>query len=91
MKIGYTRAMVRAAVAGQLDAVETRPHPVFGLQVPAAIPGVPAEVLDARGTWKDTAAYDAQAAKLAEMFVKNIEKFGDKVSAAVKAAGPKAG
>ena len=88
MRLAHTRAMVRAAVAGKLDAVATKTDPVFGLAVPAEIPGVPAEVLDARGTWKDAAAYDAQAAKLAGMFAQNIEKFGDKVSPAIRAAGP---
>ena len=50
--------------------------PIFGLTVPTAIEGVPADVLDPRGTWTDAAAYDAQAKKLAEMFRENIEKFG---------------
>jgi phosphoenolpyruvate carboxykinase (ATP) len=89
MKLGYTRAMVRAALDGALDAVQTRVDPVFGLAVPAAVPGVPAEVLDARGTWADAAAYDAQARRLAEMFRANIEKFGAAVSAEIKQAGPK--
>lgn len=89
MKLAHTRAMVRAAVAGKLDKVATRTDPVFGLAIPSAIEGVPAEVLDTRGTWADAAAYDAQAAKLAAMFAKNIEKFGDKVSPAIRAAGPK--
>ena len=91
MKLGHTRAMVRAALAGQLDKVATKVDPVFGLAVPTKIEGVPAEVLDARGTWKDAGAYDAQARKLAEMFAKNIEKFGAQVDPRVKAAGPKAG
>jgi phosphoenolpyruvate carboxykinase (ATP) len=82
--------MVRAAVAGQLDAVATKTDPVFGLAVPTEIPGVPKEVLDARGAWKDAAAYDAQATKLAAMFAKNIEKFGDKVTDSVRKAGPRA-
>jgi phosphoenolpyruvate carboxykinase (ATP) len=89
MKLGYTRAMVRAALAGALDGVATRTDPVFGLAVPTAIEGVPAEVLDARGTWADAAAYDTQARKLAQMFRDNIEKFGAAVSADVKAAGPR--
>jgi phosphoenolpyruvate carboxykinase (ATP) len=89
MRLAHTRAMVRAAVAGKLDTVATRQDPVFGLAIPTAIEGVPAEVLDARGTWADAAAYDAQAAKLAGMFAKNIEKFGEKVSPAIRAAGPK--
>jgi phosphoenolpyruvate carboxykinase (ATP) len=62
---------------------------VFGLAVPQGIAGVPADVLDARGTWKDAAAYDAQAAKLAGMFRDNIKKFGSAVSGKILAAGPK--
>jgi phosphoenolpyruvate carboxykinase (ATP) len=89
MKLGYTRAMVRAALAGMLDDVATTTDPVFGLEVPHEVPGVPREVMSPRATWSDGAAYDAQARKLAEMFRKNIEKFGDQVGARVKSAGPK--
>src|SRR5215213_9082478 len=89
MKLSYTRAMVRAALAGSLDGVDTTPDPVFGLQVPTSVPGVPAEVMRPRETWSDTAAYDAQAKKLAEMFVKNFEKFGSNISPALAEAGPK--
>jgi phosphoenolpyruvate carboxykinase (ATP) len=87
MKLGYTRAMVHALLEGKLDAAGGAPDPVFGLSVPTAVPGVPNEVLDPRGTWSDPAAYDEQAKKLAEMFRKNFEKFGS-VSEAVKKAGP---
>jgi phosphoenolpyruvate carboxykinase (ATP) len=88
MKLGYTRAMVRAALGGALDGVPTEAHPVFGLSVPTQVPGVPAEVLRARETWADAAAYDAQASRLAEMFRANIGKFGDAVAAEIVAAGP---
>jgi phosphoenolpyruvate carboxykinase (ATP) len=89
MKLTHTRAMVRAALAGKLDGVAVKTDPVFGLSVPTAIEGVPAGVLDARSTWKDTAAYDTQAAKLAGMFRENIKKFGSAVSDKILAAGPK--
>jgi len=89
MKLGYTRAMVRAALDGRLDDVITATDPVFGLEVPQDVPGVPGEVMNPRGTWADGAAYDAQAKRLAEMFRQNIEKFGDQVDPRVKAAGPK--
>ena len=89
MKLAYTRAMVRAALDGSLDDVVTARDPIFGLEVPQDVPGVPGEVMNPRGTWPDGAAYDAQAKKLAEMFRQNIEKFGDQVSARIKAAGPK--
>ena len=89
MKLSYTRAMVRAALSGALDQVATTTDPVFGLAVPNAVEGVPTAVLDARGTWPDLAAYDAQASKLAGMFRENIEKFGAAVSPAIRAAGPR--
>ena len=82
--------MVRAAVSGQLDGAPTTPDPVFGLAIPQQVPGVPTAVMNPRGTWKDGAAYDAQAAKLAGMFRENITKFGGQVSEAIRAAGPRA-
>ena len=61
MNIKLTRNMVRAALNGELDGVETVTDPIFGVQVPVHVPGVPDEVLQPRGTWADPAAYDAQA------------------------------
>lgn len=87
-KIGHTRAMVRAALSGVLHDTETYTHPVFGLHVPKAIEGVPAEVLRPRDTWADGSAYDAQATKLAGMFRENFKKFESAVPAEVKASGP---
>jgi phosphoenolpyruvate carboxykinase (ATP) len=89
MKLAHTRAMVRAAVAGQLDGVDTVEHPIFGLRMPVSIGGVPDEVLDPRRTWEDGEAYDAQATKLAGMFHENIRKFGDAVKPEILAAGPR--
>jgi len=89
MKLAHTRAMVRAALAGQLDDIPVRTDPIFGLSVPTSIEGVPANVLDPRATWKDPAAYDAQAKKLAQMFRENVKKFGSAVAPGIIAAGPK--
>jgi phosphoenolpyruvate carboxykinase (ATP) len=89
MKLGYTRAMVNAALAGDLDGAEFAEDPVFGLEVPVSVPGVPSEVLRPRDTWADHQAYDAAAEKLANMFKTNFEKFADQVSDAVRAAGPR--
>jgi phosphoenolpyruvate carboxykinase (ATP) len=87
MKIAYTRAMVHAVLDGSLDGVSTRVDPVFGLTIPNAVPSVPVEVLDPRGTWPDPAGYDVQAKKLAAMFRENFEKFGS-VAESIRAAGP---
>jgi phosphoenolpyruvate carboxykinase (ATP) len=87
MKLSHTRAMVNAALHGELTDVPTETDSVFGLAVPTEIKGVPPEVLRPRRTWRDPAAYDAQAKKLADMFRKNFEKFGD-VDPAIRNAGP---
>jgi phosphoenolpyruvate carboxykinase (ATP) len=88
IKLEYTRAIVSAALSGQLDKVRTETDPIFGLAVPAEISSVPAKVLNPRSTWSDPAAYDAQAKTLAGMFRENFEKFGN-VDTATKNAGPK--
>ena len=87
MSIKYTRAMVTAALNGDLEKGEFKPHPVFKVLVPTACPNVPAEVLDPRSTWEDKAAYDAQAKDLAARFVKNFAKY-DNMPAEIIAAGP---
>jgi phosphoenolpyruvate carboxykinase (ATP) len=89
MKLSHTRSMVRAALAGSLDAVATTTDPIFGLAVPQSVPDVPSDVLNARGTWSDAAAYDAQAKKLAGMFRENFGRFGSQVSDVIANAGPK--
>jgi phosphoenolpyruvate carboxykinase (ATP) len=86
MSLKFTRAMVNAAIAGQLDNVPGEPHPVFGVTVPKSCPGVPAEILDARGQWKDKAAYDKAAADLSARFKKNMEKFGHVAEPIMEAA-----
>jgi phosphoenolpyruvate carboxykinase (ATP) len=88
MKLADTRAMVRAAIAGELDHVPTTRDAIFGLDVPGSVPGVAPEVMNPRATWSDPAAYDAQARKLADMFVKNFQRFADQADEAVRRAGP---
>lgn len=91
MELAYTRAMVNAALSGELDDLEYVEDEVFGVQVPTSCPGVPGEVLTPRNTWSDKNAYDEQAYKLARMFVENFEQFADQVPEEVIAAGPKVG
>src|ERR671916_825627 len=82
----HTREMVRAAIAGKLEGVETHADPVFGLNMPESVPGVPDGILDPRETWDDKDAYDEQARKLADLFKENFEKFEDEEE--VRRAGP---
>lgn len=90
IRIQYSRAMLHAALDGQLDNVEYTTDPVFGLSVPTSCPDVPAEVMIPRNAWADKAAYDATAHKLAGMFVDKFKRYEATVSDAVKAAAPKA-
>nr|XP_061808126.1 phosphoenolpyruvate carboxykinase (ATP)-like [Nerophis lumbriciformis] len=89
MKLAHTRRMVAAALAGELDNVETVADPIFGVAVPKHIEGVPDQVLTPRDTWADGAAFDAQAARLAQMFNDNFRNFEDQVDEAVRQAAPR--
>ncbi|HXR97903.1 MAG TPA: phosphoenolpyruvate carboxykinase (ATP) [Terriglobales bacterium] len=88
MKLSHTRTMVRAALSGALDKAKYNTDPIFGLEVPAEVPGVPTEVLNPRNTWKDAAAYEKAARHLAGLFRSNFERFSD-ASAEIAAAGPR--
>jgi phosphoenolpyruvate carboxykinase (ATP) len=89
MPIQATRALLHAALSGGLAGVEYRIDPVFGFEVPAAVPGVQTSLLNPRLTWADPSAYDVKARELADMFRRNFERF-DEVSPTVAAAGPRA-
>ncbi|MGE5704529.1 MAG: phosphoenolpyruvate carboxykinase (ATP) [Clostridia bacterium] len=89
MKLAYTRAMVTAALNGELEKAEFATDATFGVQVPTSCPDVPAEVLLPRNTWEDKAAYDKQAADLASRFVENFNKKFPNATDIAK-AGPKA-
>ena len=89
MKLSYTRAMVTAALNGDIEKSEFVTDPTFGVKVPTSIPGVPSELLIPANTWEDKAAYEAKAKELAKSFVENFKKYTH-MSAEVVAAGPKA-
>ena len=76
MELGHTRALLKAALTGELNSVPFVPDPVFGLAVPVKCPGVPDRVLQPRDSWADKAAYDQSAAKLAAMFKDEVKKYG---------------
>jgi phosphoenolpyruvate carboxykinase (ATP) len=85
--IKHTRSLVAAALNGALEAVNYKPHPIFKVLVPEAVPGVPSEILAPRNTWDDPEAYDQQARELARKFVENFSQFTT-AGAEIIAAGP---
>nr|MCQ3812762.1 phosphoenolpyruvate carboxykinase (ATP) [Acidimicrobiia bacterium] len=74
MSIAHTRALLNAALNGDLDTAETVRLPTLGLRIPASCPGVPDEVLNPRNTWSDPDAYDEAAVRLRDLFRQNYEK-----------------
>jgi len=89
MPIKATRALLTAALSGELDDSRYRVDPVFGFEVPVSVPGVDTALLDPRSTWADPAAYDIAARRLATMFRENFEmRFAADVEPDVAAAGP---
>jgi phosphoenolpyruvate carboxykinase (ATP) len=87
-KIANSRAVVRAAIAGDLEDVEYRTDPVFGFEVPVECPNLPAELLWPRDTWGDPVAYDTKARELGKLFAQNFGQYAGGVPEDVAEAGP---
>ena len=90
MKIKYTRAMLNAAMDGELDNVEYAIDDRFGFSIPKTCPNVPSEVLQPIQTWDNPEEYNQTADNLAKMFNENFKRYESGVSDAVNAASPKA-
>ena len=90
MSIKHTRALLNAALAGELEKASFRHDPFFGLAIPEKVAGVPDDVLDPRNTWADRKAYDVAAADLVKRFEENFATFSDLVGEDVKAAAIRA-
>ena len=90
IKLKYTRAMIRAALRGQLNYVDYEKDPIFGLDFPTSCPEVPSEILNPKNTWKDKEAYDRKANFLANHFVRNFEKYKSGCNEEIQEALPRA-
>lgn len=88
IKLKFTRAMITAALNGELDNVDFVQHEVFGLNMPVECPNVPADKLNPKSTWKDSAAYDKKADELAQLFVENFKKYEEYANEEIMNAAP---
>ncbi|RLQ97860.1 phosphoenolpyruvate carboxykinase (ATP) [Falsibacillus albus] len=88
MKLSYTRAMVQAALEGELNHVETVKDEVFGLSIPVHVPGVPDEVLQPQKTWQNQNAYQNKAQELSDKFKENFKKFNNVPADIAELGGP---
>ena len=90
MKLSYTRAMVSAALSGELNNVEYELDPIFNLNVPKSCPNVPSDILNPREMWSDKTAYENSAKTLAAKFKENFQKKYPDMPKNIVDAGPKA-
>jgi phosphoenolpyruvate carboxykinase (ATP) len=88
MKLKYTRAMITAALNGELDNVQYVNHSVFGIAEPQSCPNVPSEILNPRNTWEDPNLYDTKAVELALKFKANFDKFSAYANAEIMEGAP---
>ncbi|MEL6973894.1 MAG: phosphoenolpyruvate carboxykinase (ATP) [Bacteroidota bacterium] len=91
MKLKYTRAMISAALSGELGLYNYdnyHIHSVFGVAQPRECPGVPTSVLSPRATWNDDEAYYTTAFKLTNAFRENFKKFEAYASEEIRRGGP---
>ncbi len=88
MSLKYTRALITAALTGELDHVSYKTHEVFGLEMPSTCPEVPQEILSPRNTWNDKDAYDRTASSLADKFIRNFSKYEDFANEEILNAAP---
>jgi phosphoenolpyruvate carboxykinase (ATP) len=89
ISLSHTRALITAALKGQLDDVSFQTLDVFGLAIPESCPGVPTRILNPKNTWTDPEAYDHQSNDLAAAFLKNFEKFSEHASEEIMQAAPR--
>ncbi|HSL30951.1 MAG TPA: phosphoenolpyruvate carboxykinase (ATP) [Anaerolineales bacterium] len=89
ISIRHTRALLNAALTGQLTDVNYTIDPVFGFEVPTECPGVPSEVLSPSSSWSDKNEYDRRYRDLAMRFKENFAKFADSTPQEVVEAGPR--
>ncbi len=89
MSLKHTRAMITAALNGELDNVDTQEEPFFGLHIPVSVPNVPDEVLNPRNTWPNPEEYDQEASTLTQKFNENFAKYKEYCSEEIISAAPK--
>lgn len=87
-----TRALITAALTGELNNVEYKELPIFGFKVPQSCQGVSDQsILNPESTWDDKAQFSAKLRELAESFVQNFKDkgFENGADAQVLAGAPK--
>ena len=91
MKLSHTRAMISAALRGDLAETELVAHPIFNLAVPTRCEDTPDAIWDVKGTWSDPEAYDEAALDLSRQFSENFKQFEAHATEEMKEGAPQGG
>ena len=89
MSLKHTRALISAALNGELEKVDYEIHDVFGIAIPKECPGIPSNILNPRNTWTVKEDYDQKANFLADSFNKNFKKYSASANAEILAGAPR--
>lgn len=88
ISLKYTRALIAAAMNGELSDVDFVPHPVFQFAVPQSCPNVPSEILNPRALWSNEKEYDLQANELAGLFKQHFSNYKEQAAEVIKNGAP---
>ncbi len=89
ISLTYTRAMITAAITGNLENVGYRTHSIFGTEIPTTCPNVTSKILSPRETWKNNKAFYEKANDLANRFNENFRKFEEFADEEIMHGAPK--
>ena len=88
ISLPHTRAIIDAIHTGALNECPTQKDAIFGFEFPVQCPGVPDAILQPRLSWDDPVKYDQKSRHLAQLFIKNFDKFKSGSSPEIIQAGP---
>ena len=89
ISIQDTRGIIDDILDGSIEKAQTKKIPYFELEVPLDLPGVDKTILDPRDTYANKKEWESKAKHLAELFIKNFERYTDKPEGeALIKAGP---
>jgi phosphoenolpyruvate carboxykinase (ATP) len=84
----FSRAMIRLALENRIPVSVLKTEPVFGLQIPSSLEGIPDEILEPVNTWQEKDKYYQTAAGLITKMRMRMERFADDLDPAILIAGP---
>ena len=88
ISLKYTRMMISSILNGMMDEIDSNIDPIFGLNIPLNIEGIPNQILNPILSWKSADEYELEAKKLSNLFKQNFVNYGKSVNHLIE-FGPK--